>query len=308
MSTHHKIVRWLVVVAAILSIPSAVASGASSSYTVYHVWCGDCDPNPVNARQLGESTMVFPDHAVGQIIWGSYGGAVYVWERLTNAPVDERIAMSWLDYQNHGWYQCGDSHAYSTATMWAGASATWTAGVPLTPPRPGDSQADCVGFLVWRPNGSVDYQTPAGNCLAPWITSQAPPAPAPPPRPLAGPAPASAPRPGVRPKPIRVRMSLHGSRSSLRNGHVLWLRGRVLGLPDPAGVLIELQAWVGSPRRWLTFGVALVRANGRFVYRYRFTQTTGVQIYSLRAKLPMQKGYPARAAISRALHVRVTGA
>ncbi len=307
MRINKRIVFSVMAATAALAIPSGVASGASSSLRVYPVWCGHWDPNPINARPLGEQKMVFPDGAVGQIIWGAYNHAVYVWARMTHAPVDERIAIAWLDYQNHATYQCGDSHGYPTATMWPGVSATWTAGVPLTPPSRGDSQADCVWFLVWRPSGSVDYRSP--KCIAPWITNHAPPAPepgaGPTPAPGAGPNPAPRPEPGGRPVRIRARISVWASHRAIGARHVLRLRGQVDGLPASVGVRIELQARLNGPRQWRTLGLALTTADGRFSYARRVTWPTGARVYTLRARLPRQRGY--QAAVSRQIRVRVTG-
>lgn len=306
MQMHKKIVLWLIAATTVLAIPVGVASGSSTNFRVHPVWCGHWDPNPINARPLGEQKMVFPDGAIGQIIWGAYNHAVYVWARMTHAPVDERIAIAWLDYQNHAVYQCGDSHAYPTATMWPGVSATWTAGVPLTPPSRGDSQADCVWFLVWRPSGSVDYRSP--KCIAPWITNPASPIPAPPaPAPGAGPPPAPGPESGAHPVPLRARISLRGSWRGTPKRHVLLLQGRVLGLPAPAGLRVQLQARVRRSRHWFTFGAAVTKGGGWFFHAQRFTRTSRVKMYTVRVRLPRQHGYPVRPAVSRQIRVRVTG-
>ncbi len=125
------------------------------------------------------------------------------------------------------------------------------------------------------------------------------PPPAPPPPPPAAAPPSRAPT-------RRARLSLHRSRGFLRNGQKVRLRGRVTVASVSPGVVVELQAWVGR-HHWLTFGIAKTGAGGRFSYAYRFTRTTGVQVYLLRARLPNQAGYSARPAASRPVSVTVVG-
>lgn len=287
-------------------IQAGPASAATDPFMVYPVWCGHWDPNPITASVVGETHTPMLDGSVGDIVWGTSGGSVYVWARLTNAPAGDRIALAWKDDRNATVYQCGDSHAYSTATVWSGTATTWTAGVPLTPPSAGDGPAQCVGLLVWRSNGALEYRAP--QCLTPWIagTTGAPPTPAPPPTPGPAPAPAPATPTAGQPGPMSIRLSLHGSRHSLRNGQVLRLRGRLLGTAVPVGLLVELQARVGR-RHWITFAVAIAGPGGRFTYAYRFTRTTGRQTYWLRARLPTERAYSSSPATSRAIRVHVTG-
>jgi hypothetical protein len=92
----------------------------------------------------------------------------------------------------------------------------------------------------------------------------------------------------------------------LHNGQFVHLHGQVTAASVPAGVVVELQAWVG-PSHWLTFGVALTGPDGGFRYAYKFTRTTGMQVYLLRARLPRQTGYSARAVVSRSVAVTVAG-
>jgi hypothetical protein len=84
------------------------------------------------------------------------------------------------------------------------------------------------------------------------------------------------------------------------------LRGRITGLASDVNLAIEFQARVGPPTRWLTFGVALTGRGGRFTFRYRFTNTTGVQVYALRARL-VRTPRRGRPTISKLIHVTVTG-
>ncbi len=287
----------LTAVAGALALATAANAG-STSFTVYHGWCGDWDANPVNASVIGQSQTPMLDGSIAHLVWGTQNGNIYVWARLTQGAEGQHIALAWKDDQNAALYQCGDSHGYSTATVWSGTSVTWTAGVPLTPPHARDATASCVGLLVWRSNGAIEYR--ATKCITPWIGGgQSPPRPSPAPTPPAPSPPASHGSPHA-----AIRVSLHGSRHSLENGQVLGLRGHVLGVS--VGTLVELQARVG-PRQWITFGVAVTRAGGRFSYAYRFTRTTGSQIYWLRARLPRESGHSSPPKLSRAIHVRVSG-
>jgi 5-hydroxyisourate hydrolase-like protein (transthyretin family) len=78
------------------------------------------------------------------------------------------------------------------------------------------------------------------------------------------------------------------------------------GHPRPSeGVLVELQARRG--RRWQTFATSRARRSGRFRRAYRFTRTSGVQRYRLRARVPQQPDYPYAPGGSRPVSVIVYG-
>jgi hypothetical protein len=273
---------------------------AEASPAVYHVWCGDWDANPANATTLGSiSTVPLKDGAVAEIEWGAYDGHEYAWAQLVDAPVGDHIALYWVDNQNNATYQCGDSHGYNDATVWQGTHETWTAGVPLTAPRAGDAVASAEGYFVWNGSGNQEYQSPKFTIKP----TRIPPPPSPPPPPAPSPSP-----PPTSHKPPVVRLLLHRSPASLVNGQTVRLFGRLRGLPSPAGVIVQLQALVTRPKRhWMTFGIATASSDGRFSYTYRFTRTTRIQVYRLRARIPSQLGFPYRAAASRPEPVRVTG-
>jgi 5-hydroxyisourate hydrolase-like protein (transthyretin family) len=101
----------------------------------------------------------------------------------------------------------------------------------------------------------------------------------------------------------RATVTLRGSRRALRNGQTLVMSGRIGS--GRRGVLVELQARRGA--RWQTFATTRAGRDGRYRYAYRFTRTTGVQRYSLRARVPGQPGYPFAAGAAQPIVVRVTG-
>ncbi|HST40530.1 MAG TPA: hypothetical protein VLK58_13535 [Conexibacter sp.] len=103
---------------------------------------------------------------------------------------------------------------------------------------------------------------------------------------------------------VRAAVSLRPSRRRLRNGGTVVLRGRLRHGPLPdRGVLVELQAKRG--RKWQTFGTTRTRTGGRYELRYRFTRTTGVQRYAMRALVPDQSAYPYVRGVSRPIALRV---
>jgi hypothetical protein len=105
---------------------------------------------------------------------------------------------------------------------------------------------------------------------------------------------------------VHTGVKLHASRHSLRNGDVVILRGNVARPIPPRGALVELQARRGAG--WQTFGTTRARGpKARYKFRYRFTRTTGVQRYSLRARVPDQPAYPYAPGASRPVVVTVRG-
>ena len=109
---------------------------AHASSNIYKTWCGSWDPNPANTtdKQIVPGTIKsYPgDGSAVEFDEGYYQGTLYIWVNLANAPVGDQVALLWKYAQNDGWYQCGDSHGYNAATVHAGSSDTWTAGVPAS--------------------------------------------------------------------------------------------------------------------------------------------------------------------------------
>jgi hypothetical protein len=100
--------------------------------------------------------------------------------------------------------------------------------------------------------------------------------------------------------PARVRINSH----HLHNGQVMVWRGKLPGR-IPGGMLALMQ--VDRGRYWQTFQTVAVGRKGRWVGRYRFRFTTGVQPYTFRLVVPQQSGYPYARGISSPIHVVVTG-
>lgn len=105
---------------------------------------------------------------------------------------------------------------------------------------------------------------------------------------------------------VRAPVTLRGSSPALHNGQTLRMSGRLSAGPRPrGGVLVELQA--RRDTGWQTFGTTRADGRGRFRYDYTFSNTTGVQTYELRARVPQQAAYPYAPGASRRLRVTVYG-
>jgi hypothetical protein len=106
---------------------------------------------------------------------------------------------------------------------------------------------------------------------------------------------------------VRAGISLTPSRNRLRNGHSVMFRGRLLGAPVPEeGKLLALQAL--TTRGWRTFATPRARGrDGRWSYRYNFTDTSTTVRYSFRVVAPKEAGYPYEQGISKVARVLVLG-
>jgi hypothetical protein len=100
--------------------------------------------------------------------------------------------------------------------------------------------------------------------------------------------------------PARVHVKAH----HLHDGQVMIWRGRLRG-PIPAEMLALMQVRRGNV--WQTFRQVAIARSGKWVGRYRFRFTTGVQHYTFRLKVPHQSGYPYAAGASGDIHMIVTG-
>jgi hypothetical protein len=104
---------------------------------------------------------------------------------------------------------------------------------------------------------------------------------------------------------VQAPVMLHGAPLSLRNGQTLTMRGRLGSGPYPKhGGLVELQAY--RETGWQTFGTANTNKHGRFIFRYTFSRTVGIQHYFLRARVPTQANYPFVSGASRPIRVTVS--
>jgi len=104
---------------------------------------------------------------------------------------------------------------------------------------------------------------------------------------------------------VPARIALRPSRRVLRNGQAVVLKGRLRDGPHPRRpLLVELQSRRSSG--WQTFGTTTARG-GRFKFRYRFTRTSGVQRYQLRARVARQAVYPYAPGASKPVTLEVRG-
>jgi hypothetical protein len=80
-------------------------------------------------------------------------------------------------------------------------------------------------------------------------------------------------------------------------------KGAIPG-PDNDEVVVVLQ--VKSGKGWRVFRRYRTRKDGRFIMRYRFTQTNTPTTYIMRAQVRAQSGYPFEQGNSRSIPVPVT--
>ncbi len=92
-------------------------------------------------------------------------------------------------------------------------------------------------------------------------------------------------------------------RLAIVGGRPLLLQGRI-GRPVPRhGKLVEVQAHFRG--RWRTISAVRARRDGRWRFRYVF-RTTGLRAsYRMRARVPVEAGYPFAAGVSRPVRVTV---
>ncbi len=88
----------------------------------------------------------------------------------------------------------------------------------------------------------------------------------------------------------------------VKNKGVAVFLGAIPG-PDNEKVIVVLQ--VQSGKGWRVFRRYRTRSGGRFVMRYRFTQTFTPTTYRMRAQVRAQSGYPFEEGNSRTIPVRV---
>ncbi len=92
-------------------------------------------------------------------------------------------------------------------------------------------------------------------------------------------------------------------RLAVAGGRPLLFQGRV-GRPVPRhGKLVEVQAHFRG--RWRTISAVRTRRDGRWRFRYVFRTTGRATSYRLRARVPVEAGYPFAAGVSRPVRVTV---
>ena len=101
----------------------------------------------------------------------------------------------------------------------------------------------------------------------------------------------------------RRRWGRSQRRISAPGGRPLLFHGRV-GRPLPRhGKLVEVQAHFRG--RWRTISAVRARRGGRWRFRYVFRTTGRPAVYRLRARVPVEAGYPFAAGASRPVRVTV---
>ena len=100
----------------------------------------------------------------------------------------------------------------------------------------------------------------------------------------------------------KVRPTFRLRRKVVRNKGFAIFKGAIPG-PRNDRVVVILQ--VKSGKAWRVFRRYRTRASGRFVMRYRFTQTPTPTVYIMRAQVRAQSGYPYEQGNSRARRLRV---
>jgi hypothetical protein len=102
------------------------------------------------------------------------------------------------------------------------------------------------------------------------------------------------------PAPVRVR----ADRRMVGGGRRVTLRGRILGGAIPRrGKLVEVQAHFRG--RWRTISAVRSTRGGRWRFAYAFQATGRRATYALRARVPIEAGYPFAAGASRPVRVTV---
>jgi hypothetical protein len=101
----------------------------------------------------------------------------------------------------------------------------------------------------------------------------------------------------------RRRWSRRLRRATIAGGRPVLFAGRV-GRPVPRhGKLVEVQAHFRG--RWRTISAVRARRDGRWRFRYVFRSAAQREAYRLRARVPIEAGYPFSAGTSRAVRVTV---
>lgn len=102
----------------------------------------------------------------------------------------------------------------------------------------------------------------------------------------------------------RIALSLRPRPKRVRRGRVVRFRGRVTGVGAAAGgANLEIQAVAGGS--WRTVANVRVRANGTFVWPYRFRFVERNALFSFRAVLRRTPGWPWATATGKRVKVRV---
>jgi hypothetical protein len=101
-----------------------------------------------------------------------------------------------------------------------------------------------------------------------------------------------------------IALHLRSNRGRLVKGRVVELRGRLSGAgPSAHGAVVVIESIVDG--RWQPVGSARAGASGRYVWRYRFVHLRRDTIFSFRAVVVRQPGWPWASPHSSTVKVRV---
>jgi hypothetical protein len=103
---------------------------------------------------------------------------------------------------------------------------------------------------------------------------------------------------------VLPKVALRTNKKSLRNGQTVRFSGSIAGAPANARKVVELQVKKGS--RWMTFTSTRLR-NGKFSEKYRFTAIRRRTVYSFRARVRQEAGFPFLTGVSKRVKVTVRG-
>lgn len=102
----------------------------------------------------------------------------------------------------------------------------------------------------------------------------------------------------------KATVTIAVTRKVLRGGGRTLFHGRVRGGSIPGtGKLVEVQAHFRG--RWRTISAVRSRRDGRWRFPYRFHRSVATARYRLRARVPIEAGYPFAAGVSRPVRVTV---
>jgi hypothetical protein len=107
---------------------------------------------------------------------------------------------------------------------------------------------------------------------------------------------------------VPAASTIRASKRRILNGQTVMFHGRVRSVPIPSGGKnVELQVWQGRRSGWTTFRTFRTDAAGQWSKRYTFSHTTCLDRWKIRARVPLEAGYPFEDGASRSVRITVRG-